>query len=225
MTEKKKQTLFILLIVGILLIGITISGIIWWRSIEANKHVVKFYDDLNILITEYKVKDGEPVFFDKSLPILENRVFKGWDKNLSSITDDTEVRPVYQSVEKDENAFYIDTYYVNGGDEFWIDLKIGGKIDAKTAKIGIAYDSDVLTYLESDSSEYLFSPVEIKDEYLILHFDFTNKDIQNCTIVRLHFECKDVEFITTDLPIDLLNVQSNEGLTGSTSVKGNIYIY
>ena len=225
MTEKKKQTLFILLIVGILLVGIITSGIIWWVSIESNKHIVKFYDDLNSPITEYKVKDGEPVFFDKSLAVLKNRVFKGWDKNLSSIEEDTEVHPIYQSIAKDPNVFYIDTYYVNGGDDIWIDLKIGGIIDTTTAKIGIAYDSDVLTYLESNSSEYLFSPIEVKDEYLILHFDFTNKDIQNGTIVRLHFECKDVEFITTDLPIDLLNVQSKDGLTDSTSVKGNIYIY
>lgn len=225
MTEKKKQTLFILLIVGILLIGIITSGIIWWTSAETNKHVVKFYDDKNILIAEYKVKDGKSVFFDKSLPSLENSVFKGWDKNLSSITEDTEVHPVYQSIANDPNVFYIDTYYVNGGDDLWIDLKIGGIIDTTTAKIGIAYDSDVLTYLESNSSEYLFSPIEVKDKYLILHFDFTNKDIQNGTIVRLHFECKDVEFLTTDLPIDLLNVQSKDGLTDSTAVKGNIYIY
>ena len=225
MTEKKKQTLFILLIVGILLIGIITSGIIWWTSTEANKHVVKFYDENNSLITEYKVKDENSVFFDKSLQVQENKVFKGWDKNLSSITEDTEVHPVYQSVAKDPNVFYIDTYYANGGDDIWIDLKIGGIIDTTTAKIGIAYDSDVLTYLESNSSEYLFSPIEVKDEYLILHFDFTNKDIQNGTIVRLHFECKDVEFLTTDLPIDLLNVQSKDGLTNSTAVKGNIYIY
>ena len=225
MTEKKKQTLFILLIVGILLIGIITSGIIWWTSAESNKHIVKFYDENNSLITEYKVKDGNPVFFDKSLQVQENKVFKGWDKNLSSITEDTEVHPVYQSIAKDPNVFYIDTYYVNGGDDIWIDLKIGGEIDTTTAKIGIAYDSDVLTYLESDLSEYLFSPIEVKDEYLILHFDFTNKDVQNGTILRLHFECKDVEFLTTDLPIDLLNVQSKDGLTNSTAVKGNIYIY
>ena len=225
MTEKKKQMLFVLLIVGILLIGIITSGIIWWTSAESNKHIVKFYDENNSLITEYKVKDGNPVFFDKSLQVQENKVFKGWDKNLSSITEDTEVRPVYQSIAKDPNVFYIDTYYVNGGDDIWIDLKIGGEIDTTTAKIGITYDSDVLTYLESDLSEYLFSPIEVKDEYLILHFDFTNKDIQNGTIVRLHFECKDVEFLTTDLPIDLLNVQSKDGLTDSTAVKGNIYIY
>ena len=150
MTEKKKQTLFILLIVGILLIGIITSGIIWWTSDESNKHVVKFYDENNGLITEYKVKDGNPVFFDKSLQVQENKVFKGWDKNLSSITEDTEVHTVYQSIAKDPNVFYIDTYYVNGGDDIWIDLKIGGIIDTTTAKIGIAYDSDVLTYLESN---------------------------------------------------------------------------
>ena len=225
MTEKKKQTLFILLIVGILLVGIITSGVIWWKTTEANKHVVKFYNHQNELIAEYKVKDGKSVFFDKALPPIDNTVFKGWDKNLSSITEDTEVHPVYQSVEKDENAFYIDTYYVNGGDEFWIDLKIGGIIDAKTAKIGIAYDSDVLTYLESGLSEYLFSPVETKDEYLIFHFDFTNKNIQNDSIIRLHFECENVEFLVTDLPIDLLNVQSEYGTTNSTSVKGNVYIY
>lgn len=225
MTEKKKQTLFVLLIVGILLVGIITSGIIWWTSAEANKHVVKFYNHQNELIAEYKVKDGKSVFFDKTLPPIDNAVFKGWDKNLSSITEDTEVHPVYQSVANDPNVFYMDTYYVNGGDDIWIDLKIGGIIDTTTAKIGIAYDSAVLTYIESDLSEYLFSPIEIKDEYLILHFDFTNKDIQNGTIVRLHFECKDVEFLTTDLPIDLLNVQSKDGLANSTAVKGNIYIY
>ena len=225
MTDMKKQKLFILLIVGILLVGIITSGIIWWRSSEVNKHNVKFYNYQNELIAEYKVKDGKSVFFDKTLAPIENAVFKGWDKNLSAITEDTEVHPIYQTVDKDANAFYIDTYYVNGGDDLWIDLKIGGIIDAKTAKIAIAYDSEVLTYLESNSSEYLFSPVEVKDEYLILHFDFTNKDIQNGTIVRLHFECKDVEFLTTDLPIDFLNVQSKDGLTNSTSVKGNIYIY
>lgn len=225
MTEKKKQTLFILLIVGILLIGIITSGIIWWTSAEANKHIVKFYDENNRLITEYKVKDGNPVFFDKSLQVQENKVFKGWDKNLSSITEDTEVHPVYQSITKDPNVFYIDTYYVKGGDDLWIDLKIGGEIDVTTAKIGIAYDSDVLTYLGSSSSEYLFSPIETKDEYLIFHFDFTNKNIQNGSIIRLHFECEDVEFLTTDLPIDLLNVQSEYGTTNSTSVKGNVYIY
>lgn len=225
MTEKKKQSIFVLLIVGVLLIGIVTSGIIWLSSSIKNKHVVKFYDENNILIVEYKVKDGKSAFFDKSLAVLENSVFKGWDKNLSSITEDTEVHPVYQSIAKDPNAFYIDTYYVNGGDNVWIDLKIGGVIDATTAKIGIAYDSDVLTYLESNSSEYLFSPIEINDEYLILQFDFTDKNIQNGTIVRLHFECKEVEFLTTDLPIDLLNVQSKYGFTNSTAVKGNVYIY
>lgn len=225
MTEKKKERLFILLIVGILLVGIITSGIIWWRSSEANKHNVKFYNYQNELIAEYKVKDGKSVFFDKTLVPIENAVFKGWDKNLSAITEDTEVHPIYQNVDKDANAFYIDTYYVNGGDDLWIDLKIGGIIDAKTAKIGIAYDSEVLTYLESSQSEYLFSPVETQDEYLIFYFDFTNKDIQNDSVVRLHFECKDVEFLVTDLPIDLLNVQSEDGMASSTSVKGNIYIY
>ena len=225
MTEKKKQTLFILLIVGILLVGIITSGIIWWRSAEVNKHVVKFYDDNDFLIAEYKVRNGKSVFFDKSLPTLENRVFKGWDKNLSVINEDTEVYPIYQNIPQDPNVFYIDTYYINGGDDVWIDLKIGGIIDVTTAKIGLAYDSDVLTFIEGDSSEYLFSPIEIKDEYLVFHFDFTNKNIQNGSIIRLHFECKDVEFLTTDLPIDLLNLQSKDGLADGTTVKGNIYIY
>ena len=225
MAKKKKQTPFVLLIVGILLIGIITSGIIWWSSAKDNKYIVNFYDHQNKMIAQYKVKDGESVFFDKSLPTVENSVFKGWNKNLSAITEDIEVYPIYQSIEKDNNVFYMDTYYVNGGEDLWIDLKIGGVIDAKAAIIGIAYDSEVLTYLENSSSEYLSSPIEVKDDYLIFSFDFSDKNIQNGSIVGLHFECKDVEFLTTDLPIDLLNVQSSEGLTSSTAVKGNIYIY
>ena len=224
MTEKKKQVLFIIAIFAILLIGAIISGIIWWNSVESNKHTVKFFDHKNALIAEYKVEDGESILFDQELPELENSVFKGWDKNLSSITEDTEVYPIYQSITKDSNAFYIDTYYINGGDDVWIDLKIGGNVDMKSAKIGIAYDSDIFTYIEHSSSEYI-SSVEANDEYLLLSFDFAEKNIQNGSILKLHFECADVDFLVTDLPIDLLNLQSQDGLTGGTSVKGNIYIY
>ena len=213
----------------ILILGFTVSAIIYFTSHTEPTYTVTFCDEKNEVISTVKAKEGEPAKAPEMEP-KANAVFKGWNVDLSNVTEDMEARPVYNDLSKDVNAIYIDTYYEESGEEFWVEVKMAGEINLASVDLGIAFDSDTLKFLGYDGlSHTKETNVEEKKDYLVFPMEFEEVPKQGDSILKLKFQCKNKHLVYTDLPIDISNAKTLlDGVlqpADVTSVKGNIYIY
>ena len=227
--QGKKLFIALLPAIMILIIGFTVSAIIYFTSHTEPTYTVTFCDENNEVIATVKAKEGEPAKAPKFAP-KTNAAFKGWNVNLSNVKEDFETRPIYTDLSKDVNAIYMDTYYEEAGEEFWVEVKMAGEINLASVDLGIAFDSDTLKFLEYDGmSNSDDAKVEEQKDYLIFPLEFEEVPKQGDTILKLKFQCKNKHLVYTDLPIDISDAKTllNGVLqpADSTSVKGNIYIY
>lgn len=120
-------------------------------ALTAEMHKVTFaYQDGTVIETR-KVRDGSGVF----PPTFETEgIFRGWNSTINNVMSDMETHPmVYQISSDDENLFYFDSVYVLEGEEFKIDLMLGGWVNISTATLNIEYDSEVMDYVGSEDSD------------------------------------------------------------------------
>ncbi|MFA7435432.1 MAG: family 10 glycosylhydrolase [Bacilli bacterium] len=70
-----------------------------------NTYFVKFYDSDGNLIETINVAHGSAIT-PPNPPKLEGYEFKEWDKDLSNITSDLEVNPIYEEINKGEDSLF-----------------------------------------------------------------------------------------------------------------------
>lgn len=224
MSEKKKSKWFPVVIVSILLAGVITSAVILIKP-QIKKHYTVTFLDLNgDVLAKESVKEGSPAFFNKKITAYPQKVFKGWNQDINAVNSDMEVLPIYQDIQNSNNVFYIETNYTDANKEFTVDLRLGGKISLETAKVGIAYDSKIVSFIDVKKEKQCSKYEQTKDEYL--HFDLNLADFESGDVLaHIKFKSLDVSLVKTDLPIDIITAEYNGGTMQSESIGGLIYIY
>ena len=224
MSEKKKSKWFPIAIVLILLAGVITSAVILIKP-QIKKHYTVTFLDLNgDVLAKEGVKEGSPAYFNKKITVYPQKVFKGWNQDINKIESDMEVSPTYQDISNSDNVFFIDSVYIDSEEIFTVDLKVGGKISVESAKIGIAYDPKVLSFVNVKKEKYCSGYEKQKDGYLIFDLNFDDFSSGEA-LAHIEFKSLDVSSIKTDLPIDLMALEYNGGTPQSESISGFIYIY
>jgi len=164
----------------------------------------------------------------EGLTFAPDQVFRSWDHNLSSIKENMEIHPIMENMAEIDNAVWINTVYVNGGDSFWVEVHLGGHIECEGLNIGLSYDPDTLTYLGYDAQE-LFGTDNEEKGFLEIPCTFSTQLSEDTVLAKLHFQAKKVNFLRAVLVLDPVGVRNTENgeevKADTTSVNGWVYIY
>ncbi|MBQ6677505.1 MAG: hypothetical protein IJM71_05590 [Clostridia bacterium] len=189
---------------------------------------VSFYDEAENVVEEKTVAYGAAVF----PPTLENagsgKVFLGWSQNLSCMTKDTQIYPEYDDYSDRQNVISFDTVYIDSSDELEIQLKLGGIVELASFKMKVCYDDSVLHLKDlTGLAEGLNAETNQGEVEFLL--DSEENIINSIPLATFHFDIEDVDFIKTDLVIQLEDGEKTEGggkkYVDCTMVNGTVYIY
>lgn len=196
---------------GILLIGVLASAIVFLCAPDKSEeplnekqseHIATFAFQDGTVIERKTVKNGKCVF----PPSLESEgVFRGWSGDFNGANGDIEVHPVFYNI-VEENLFYFDSVYVKEGEEFTLDLYIGGTVNASSGTIVLNYDPDVLKYKESDGME----SVKVKKQKtgeLRISFDCDTPLKEETLLTQLTFYAKEKDAYSTQVNLTASDVQ------------------
>ena len=237
--RKTKQGGFPLLaVVLILCAGIAVSAVILF--IAKNKtsssdmtsdksspnYEVVFLGKSGKVLSKESVKDGAPVFPPTLQENTTGNVFRGWDRDLISIQENIETRPIFQDISQETNALYINTYYTHGGEELSVNLWLAGKVDASEICLYLDFDDAVLSLVDFDGKADI-SKVEGGNYELSLSSDSNMSE--GCCLSTMNFKVNDVTHIYTELVIKPKRIRKFfdgelQG-TDATMVNGQINIY
>lgn len=189
---------------------------------------VSFYDDKNELVETKSVKFGQAVFPPNLANSVSGRIFLGWSHNLSCMTKDTQLYPVYNHYDKRSNVLSFDTVYVDSKDDFTVDLNLGGIVQLASFDMIIPYDDNTI-HLKSVSETVPGLKVKDENNRIVIHFDSKANITEPITLAKLSFDVENVDFLKTELSIDIKNGSAYIGgdlkYIDCTLVKGIVYIY
>lgn len=192
-------------------------------------YTVTFFDTDETELSTETVPEGKPAHAPASPQTDLNTVFRGWDIELSEIYDSYEVHPLLEDLSQEENALYIDTQYLDGGTDFWVDLNVCGKVDLTRAKFSVEFDPEIMSYLGCDEDPGLYSPEKESKSVLLFECFFDETLHQPRTLARLHFQLEDVSMIYSTLPFEIRNLETTQnGKTvrvNGEAVNAELYIY
>lgn len=196
---------------------------------QGEQYTVTFFDSDGTEISTKTVAKGKPARAPENPKTDLNSVFRDWDTELSEIYDSCEVHPLIEDLSEEENALYIESRYLDGGSDFWVDLNVCGKVNLTRAKFSIEYDPEIMSYLGCDEDSELFCPEPESASVLLFECRFDDAVTQPRTLARLHFQLKDVSMIYTTLPIEIRNLETVQNGTtvrvDGVAVSAELYIY
>lgn len=160
------------------------------------EHTVTFKDSNGSIIEEQIVKDGEtPIYPDP--PVVPGYVFKGWDKTIDKVTEDTVITAVYEPI-TDGPAFVIDNVSAKAGKKnVAVNVAVKNNPGIASILLEIIYDKDNLTltnFTYNDEALAGSSTVPFNEKAFAPCLNMVNgtKNIQGDWIfATLYFDVKD----------------------------------
>ncbi len=185
-------------------------------------HTVTFAYQDGSVIKQKEVKEGKGVL----PPNLETQgVFRGWSVIINNITSDVETHPMIYSI-NDENLFYFNSVYVEEGDEFNIDLMLGGEINISSTELTIKYDPKVMKFIRLSESELCNITNKEKGSLTVLINSNTPLTAE-ALISQITFKAKKKDVSSSRIDLICKNAKLvNEGVETSVTVStlnNNIY--
>lgn len=190
---------------------------------------VSFYDSNEEVIETKIVPFGQAVF----PPAIENTspgmVFLGWSHNLSCMTKDTQISPVFNDYRDRSNVLSFDTVYVDSSDDFSVDLKLGGVVKLASFDMVVNYDPNTIHLKKIDNAAEGISFTDSKNGQIEIKLRSDKNLTEAVDLLRLSFDVEDVDFLKTELTVDVKNSNALSGGDSNyidcTLVKGTVYIY
>lgn len=190
---------------------------------------VSFYDREDKLIETKSVKFGQAVF----PPAIENStpglVFLGWSHNLSCMTKDTQISPVFNDYRDRSNVLSFDTVYVDSSDDFSVDLKLGGVVQLASFDMVVNYDPKTVHLERIDNAADGITYDDNKNGQIVIKLRSNKNLTEAVNLLRLSFDVENVDFLKTELTVDVKNSNAFSGgeskYIDCTLVKGIVYIY
>ncbi len=216
----------------ILLVGAAASLLILTKPWETEKTettqlcMVTFYDATGKLWRTHEVHSGShviPVPFEQ-----EGYMFKGWDKDLYTVTEDLEVYPVCEAISDAKNIVYVDTVYADTEYVLSVTPKLSGTVDCSGFTIEMGYDDELL-HFEGAGPILDGLTVENADGVVTMTWSADAAIAEETDIAILYFKCKKDSSYSTTLPFltkEIVTLQQGEQIyTDSTAYDGKLYLY
>ena len=110
-------------------------------------YVVTFVDRFGVIIENVTVAHGEAAEAPEA-PFWPGHVFTGWDRDLSCVTSDMLVRPIYELSLPDESTVLFSTGAVTAMPGGYVtgSVEITGEYEANALTAALYYDADLLTF-------------------------------------------------------------------------------
>lgn len=199
-------------IAAILLAGILASGAAFWIAREyaskrqnenLAKHTVTFaYQDGTVIETK-EVTHGKGVFPPK---LTEKGVFRGWSNGFNAVVADIEAHPVYHNI-TENNLFHFDSVYVQEGNEFTLDICVGGYVSISSGELSLEYDAEVLEFLDSKDMVKCTVSESTKGE-LVICFNSDAVIKTETLLSQLRFRAKEKDVYATEVTLQASNVKT-----------------
>ncbi len=207
MANKRKQGIpFWLQIAVIIVVGVAASAVVWITMTakpprDIVKHKVTFaYADGTIIETK-EVEDGKGVYPPE---ISHKGVFRGWSAGFNRVTEDVEVHPVFHAI-KEDNLFYFDSVYVKEGDQFSLELCLGGKVNVSSGVLTLIYDTEVLEYVPT-SENALCEITQGEAGEVTIVFDSDSPITKESALAQLTFIAKKKDAYSTEVGLSAKDV-------------------
>lgn len=224
--KKKTQIPFWIQILAILLVGVLASVIVLFvvPSLNYNneepgttetstqpdtgdgEYTVTFAYQNGTVIEKKTVTKGKGVF--PPMPKGDD-VFRGWSGAFNSVQSDVEVHPIFHSITED-NLFYFNSVYVQEGEEFTLDVYVGGRVNVSSGKLTLNYDPEVLEYKHSDDNG-ISSVSETKAGELVINFSSDTNFDEKTMLSQITFFAKEKDAYATQVDLSAKDVKVLSG--------------
>ena len=224
--NKKLITISVIFVLVIAIVGTTIAMLIPLLKTENKSNVktytVSFYSYGKLLETQ-KVEEGKGANPPET-ELFIDKIFTGWDKDISCIKSDLEVNAVFKELGENENIFVVENAYLKIGKEVVVNVDLRGKVELATADFIVNYDKEKLKLkevkyadagIEHNSLEkkgqikcslMAWENITGEVDCLQLVFEKTKKDFSKCDItVEVDNASKIVNDKIVDAPYNTIN--------------------
>ena len=208
---KKIRIPFWMQIAAILLAGILASGAAFWiaqeymsnrQTEELEKHTVTFAYLDGTVIEIKEVTHGKGVFPPE---LTDEGVFRGWSNGFNAVVADVEAHPVYHSI-TENNLFHFDSVYVQEGNEFTLDICVGGHVSVSSGELTLEYDAEVLEFLDSKDMVKCTVSESTKGE-LVICFNSDTVIKTETLLSQLRFRAKEKDAYATEVILKASNIK------------------
>lgn len=196
---------------------------------ETGKYTVKFYDLNGELVKTVETAGGfvEP---PQDVETGKDRVFRGWDKDILNVRDNTDFYPITVDISDMANVLYLNSAYVSSGQLLKADLNLGGIVGCSDIRLAIEYKPMDLKYVgsENDRADTITEHDEQNNSIMVTVSADSN--ITSAELLStLMFQVVTEGFIYTELKIklDKLEMLREDGRVSvdCAMYNGEIYIY
>lgn len=209
--KKQASIPFWLQIAGILLLGVLASVIVRMvhpgaKSPELPVYTVTFARQDGTVIEAKEVHEGKGVYPPE---YIGSGVFRGWTGAFNRVTSDVEVHPILHTIGED-NLFYFHSVYVQEGNDFSLDVQLGGRVSVSSGTLTVLYDPAVLEYrgadtdlctvAEGEEGELTLSfrsDAPIREEELLAVLNFRALE-KNAYSTEVQLQARDMTIVTSD---------------------------
>jgi len=112
---------------------------------------VVFTSEDGLFLGKSDIHPKMPVTPIKRVNEPSGKVFVGWDKDLTNVTENIQTKEMYLDVSKDENVVALPTNYGTNGEIINEPLKILGKVNLCAIDVILTYDTDKLEFIKGDN--------------------------------------------------------------------------
>lgn len=184
------------------------------------KFAVTFVDYNGTTLSEQIVVEGEDAIVPAS-PSRDGYVFKGWNGNISNVTEARTISATYVEADKN-NMLVVGDAYGSVGDVVTIPVTLGGNVALCGYEVELFYDTSLLRYVSHKTGSNVMagtSGQSIKANYV----SDTNTNIdKGMTIFNVTFEIIGTPTEDITMPLTILEVTEDDG-TGAASKPTNNY--
>lgn len=167
----------------------------------SKSYTVSFYSSDGSLIEKKEVKHGKGVLPPR---IDFHGVFRGWDRQINSVTGDLEVHPIFYPINED-NLFFFNSAYVLEGEEFELPINLAGNVNVSSGELILEYDSRVLKYKGNEKSD-IYKVRKKKTGKLLIKFESDGVIKEAAELAKLKFKAKEKDVYATEMVLSSKNI-------------------
>lgn len=170
------------------------------QGADSNKFVVRFVTDNGMVIAVNECEKGAALV-PPTPPQRIGYIFAGWDGNFLDITQSTDITARYKDVSQTTNVIAADTLYVYDTDEFEVLIGIYGKVSFCGLDLEIAYDSNLLEYIEATEIDNDVILNNAESGIIYANYVSTSNTTGEVAFMTLKFKAKTTQAAETGLQI------------------------
>lgn len=159
------------------------------ESASKNQYTVTFYSNDGTVLKIDSVEEGKAANPPSTPQMLYGTVFKSWDADISSVTKNLEVNPIFEDVKGKANVIAIEGAYGKSGDEVFVPIRLCGEVCVSAFDMTISYDSNALELVSVSGDGAILYNDEVPGK-INLNYVSTENTVADVDICLLKFSVK-----------------------------------